>query len=586
MVPARSSCCSTRCRSPPNGKVDRRALPAPEPSARERRVRRAPRTPAEELVAGVWAERARRRAGRRRTTTSSSSAATRCWPRRSCRGCARRFGVDLPLARALRGADGRRPRRRVDGRAVRRRHAVGAAACAGRRATGPLPLSFAQQRLWFLDQLEPGSAAYNIPGAVRLPGHLDVAALGAQPRPRSCAGTRRCAPSSRRSTGEPRQLVDAGRRGRASRWSISAPCRGRARRARPSALARRGRAARPFDLARGPLFRAPGCCGSATDDHVLLARRCTTSCPTAGRWACSSASSATLYEAFCGGRPSPLPALPVQYADFAVWQRQWLRGRACWSAQLAYWREQLADAPPLLELPTDRPRPARADLRGARARELVLPAERRRRRCGRCAGAGRDAVHDAAGGVPGPARALHAARTTSSSARRSRTATRVEIEGLIGFFVNTLVLRTDLSGDPTFRELARARSARSTLDAYAHQDVPFEQLVEELQPERDLSRTPAVPGDVRCCRTARAVALRMPGLAVRAARRADHGDGEVRSRRCHSPRTPSGLAGRCEYSTDLFDAATIARLVGHFEQPARGGARAIPTRRRVASCRC
>ncbi len=193
-----------------------------------------------------------------------------------------------------------------------------------------------------------------------------------------------------------------------------------------------------------------------------------------------------LYAAFAAGRPSPLPELPVQYADFAVWQRSWLHGEVL-ESEIAFWRRQLAGLPPLLELPTDRPRPAVQSFRGA-ARPVRLPAglTRQVEALGRREGAtlfmvllagfqallarysGQD---DLAVGTPVAGR------------------NRVEIEGLIGFFVNTLVLRGDLAGDPSFRELL-GRVRETALAAYAHQDVPFEKLVEELAPERSLAHAP------------------------------------------------------------------------------------------------
>ena len=177
----------------------------------------------------------------------------------------------------------------------------------------------------------------------------------------------------------------------------------------------------------------------------------------------------------------------MQYADFAVWQRQWLAGEAL-EAQLAYWREQLAGAPPLLELPTDRPRRARSACTAA-ARPLRASARSRARRCGRSAGSeGATLFMALLAGLQ-----VLLARYTGRGRRRRRHPVAgphaPELEGLIGFFVNTLVLRADLSGDPRFRELL-GRVRETTLGAYAHQDLPFERLVEELAPEREPGATP------------------------------------------------------------------------------------------------
>ena len=264
-----------------------------------------------------------------------------------------------------------------------------------------------------------------------------------------------------------------------------------------------------------------------------------------------------LYEAFAAGRPSPLPELPIQYADFAVWQQQWLSGEVL-EKQLGYWKRQLAGAPPELSLPTDRPRPPVQTYRGAvhpvaLGRELSEQLSALSRREG---------VTLFMTLLAGFQALLHRYTGQDDLVVGSPIAgrTRAETEELIGFFANTLVLRTDLSGQPTVRELL-GRVKEATLGAYAHQDVPFEKLVEELAPVRDPSRSPLFQATFALQNAP------MPELSL----------GEVKLRVMEVEQTtskfdltlslqetPEGLRGTLEYSTDLFEAATIARMVGHY----------------------
>src|SRR4051812_46013112 len=347
--------------------------------------------------------------------------------------------------------------------------------------TRTAPTSFAQERLWFVDRLEPGSAVYNMPAAWRLAGALDVAALE-----RSLSEIVRRHEALRtvfaEVDGSPAQVIapfggfvvpveDLSALGQAEREAAVE------RRAGEEAL-------RPFDLSAGPLFRAV-LLRLGAEDHVLLLSMHHI---VIDGWSMEVffRELSTLYAAYREGRESPLPELAVQYADYAVWQREQLAGEAL-DRQLAYWKERLAGAPELLELPTDHPRPPVQAYQGATVPvELSLDVLERLQALGRSEGAtlfmtllgafqvllGRYAgSDDVVVGSPIAGR------------------TRGEVEALIGFFVNNLVLRTDLGGDPSFREtLRRVRDA--TLGAYAHQEVPFEKLVAELQPERSLSHSP------------------------------------------------------------------------------------------------
>ena len=344
-----------------------------------------------------------------------------------------------------------------------------------------LPLSYSQQRLWFLYQLEPSTSAYNIPTAVRLRGVLDSAALA---RTINEVVRRHEILRTHYGTIENKPVQFVGLPGdielKLSDFSELPESERESRMLRLAAEEAR----MPFDLTRGPLLRA--CLVRlGPEEHVLVL---TVHHIVSDGWSQGVLvrEVGALYKAFSEGGESPLGELPVQYADFARLQRNWLAGDVL-DKHLDYWRRQLAGPLPILELPADRPRPEVQSFRGATL-TAHLPASLSESLNAICR---REGVTLFMLLLAAFKVLLH--RYTGQDdvvigapiANRNR----VEIEGLIGFFVNTLVLRTDLSGDPDFRELL-ARVRKVTLEAYARQDMPFELLVEELQPERDLSRNP------------------------------------------------------------------------------------------------
>jgi amino acid adenylation domain-containing protein len=418
------------------------------------------------------------------------------------------------------------------------------------RGAGPFPLSFAQQRLWFLDQLEPNSP-YIIPANFHLKGRLDRDALE---RTLNEIVLRH---ESLRTTfasidGQPMQLV-------APHLTLSLPSydlSGLAGEARELEVKRlKLELGRPFNLTQPPLVRA-ALVRLGAEEHLLLM---TMHHIISDGWSIGVMVSemAALYEAFTTGREAALPALPIQYKDFAVWQREWLSGAEL-EQQLAYWRERLRGAPPALELPTDRPRPPVQSYRGS-MRECVV---------------GSELLHglkelSRREGVT-PYMTLLAAFLTllyrhsgqedlvvgTPIANRNR----VEIENLIGFFVNTLVLRTDLSKDPPFRLLLQ-RVRHVTLGAYAHQDLPFEKLVEELQPERDTSRTPLFQV-MFSLQNAPLPSVNLGDLSMRLQ------DDETRTAQFDLTldlmERDDSLLCSLEYNTDLFDTETAERMLRHY----------------------
>ena len=417
-----------------------------------------------------------------------------------------------------------------------------------------LPLSFAQKRLWFIDQLEPGSPLYNISPMYRLRGRLDVAALERTVneivrRHESLRTT------FRNVGGEPVQVITP--EVHVSLAVTDVP--GETDEQREAELKRltREEAVKPFDLAKGPLLRAR-LFRVSTEDHVLTV---VVHHIVGDGWSgyLMAGELAKLYEAYSQGRPSPLPELRFQYVDFAVWQRQWLQGEFR-TKQIDYWRRQLEGAPPVLELPTDRPRLAVQRHRGALQTYVVPQALIERvRALSRAEGATLFMTLLAAFQTL-MARYSGQDDIVVGSPIAGRICT--EVEPLIGFFVNTVALRTDLSGNPSVRELI-GRVREVALGANAHQDVTFEEVVEHLQPERCLSYNPIFQVAFGLQNTPRQV-FEASGLHVE--RAPVHQATSIFDMHWFAFETDDGLLLRIEYDTDLFNAATIDRAVGHFEK--------------------
>ena len=423
------------------------------------------------------------------------------------------------------------------------------------RSPGVFRLSFAQQRLWFLNQYEPDSPEYNIPQGFRLTGPLDADAL------RRTLDTIAARHEALRTTfqavdGEPMQSLT-------ERLVVELPVTDLS--GRPDGEGEALRAAaedsrQPFDLRMGPLFR-PLLFKIAADEHLFFLNVHHIVYDGWSRGVFLS-ELRTIYEAHAAGQPSPLPELEVQYLDFALWQREWLQG-AVLDAQLGYWRDRLAGAPPL-DLVTDRPRPALRTYNGDTepvrlSKELAGSLTRLAQREGGTLFVALTATFKAL---------LHGYTGQEDLAIGTLIAgrTRPEIEPLIGFFANTLALRTDLSGDPSFRNLVK-REREVALGAYAHQDLPFEKLVEVIQPERDLARTPVFQ-TMLILLNAPGGGLELTGLQIEQV--------PVDSRTSNMEMTlymiegAEGLDGYLEYNTDLFDTATVQRFLGHFQALAAG----------------
>ncbi|WP_163867066.1 non-ribosomal peptide synthase/polyketide synthase, partial [Myxococcus eversor] len=424
--------------------------------------------------------------------------------------------------------------------------------------TQALPLSFSQQRLWFLDQLEPGSATYNIPAVVGMEGELDITALergfNALVQRHESLRTTFHAESS-----GPIQVI-------ASKLPVpltAVDLTHLPEHERQQQMLRLAReeASQPFDLARGPLLRTT-VLRLGEREHVLLLNMHHV---VSDGWSLGVLirEMAALYEGFISGHEATLPELPIQYADYASWQRGWLQGEVL-ERQLAYWRQQLTGAPESLELPTDRPRPVVQSFRGAQqpvalSRELSEALK---------ALAQREGVTPfmALLGAWQVLLSRYSGQDDFSVGSPIAGRTRGETEGLIGFFVNTLVLRTKLDGELSVRELL-ARVRETTLGAYAHQDVPFEKLVDALQPERSLSRTPLFQV-MFILQNAPIPELALPGLSLKPVPVDSHTSRFDLTLTLED--TKDGFRGTLDYSTDLFESSTVARMAGHLRRLIEG----------------
>jgi amino acid adenylation domain-containing protein len=421
-----------------------------------------------------------------------------------------------------------------------------------------VPLSFAQQRLWFLDQLEPGNASYNMRAAVQLSGALDVAVMAATldeivRRHETLRTTIRVQDSQPVQVVAPTltlplPLIDL------SDWDEES-------RQRETKRFITQETSRPFDLAEGPLVRA-GLVKLGPTEHVLVL---TMHHIISDGWSRGVLvrELAALYGAFTAGKASPLPKLPFQYGDYAAWQRNWLQGQLL-DEMVSYWKEQLKDLTPLA-LPTDRPRPAVQRYLGAKRRVVLPPAlSEKLWTLSRSQGVTPFMTLLAAFNV-----LLHRYSGQDDIAIGSPIANRkrAEIEPMIGFFVNTLVLRTDLAGDPTFRELL-GRVRQVCQGAYAHQDLPFAKLVEELQPQRELNRSPLYQV-MFVLQNAPKPPLEVPSLVL------NHLELDSTTAKADLLLTVGGRSNQrrwmsMEYNTDLFDEATIGRMLGHFQNLLEG----------------
>lgn len=416
----------------------------------------------------------------------------------------------------------------------------------------PIPLSFAQQRLWFLNQMDPSSPVYNEPKTLRFRGQLQIALL------QKSLDTILERHEVLRTTyepggGEPKQIIHEP--GKVDFELIDLTGFPNERREEELHRVLTDLTHRPFDLEKDWPIRT-ALIRLANDEHVLLL---VTHHIASDGWSKNILfrEISALYEAYSQAKSNPLKDLPIQYADYAGWQREWLQGRVQ-QEQLSYWKKRLDGVSPL-ELPTDRARPA-VQRHGGRTVKFSLSqiSAQGLKDVGRRQGATLFMTLLAAFQT-----LLHRYTRQVDIAVGSPIAgrNRVEVEGLIGFFVNTLVLRNDFSGDPTFREFL-ARVKRNAVEAYGYQDLPFETLVQELQPERKLSHNPFFQVMFQLMNYPKHK-FNIGGLRIE---EYEFGSGFAKFDLSVGLREEGdGLSGAVEYKTELFDASTIERMVGHFQ---------------------
>ena len=535
-----------------NGKIDRKALPAPE-EAVETRAYVAPRNPTEQTIADIWTEVLRKPSGQIGIEDNffdlggHSLLATQVISR-----IRRSLSVELPLRTLFESPTVASLAQQAEAALATGRHEVPPIVRVSREQ--PLPLSFAQQRLWVLDRIEPNSSLYNIPRGVRLKGTLNVEALIASLNEIVRRHESQRTTFGMGADGQPVQII-------AESLRLDVPLIDLTSRPQNTGEVEAQRIAAeeaqtPFDLSKGPLVRAKLL--KLTDrEHVLLL---TMHHIVSDAWSAGVffQELSALYSAFVESRPSPLPELTIQYADYAAWQRNFLQGPVL-ENQIAYWREQLRGAPALLQLPTDRPRPSLRNFDGA-YEPIALPKE---------VMDSVKAFSQQEGATPFMTllAAFNALLGRYSGQERVVLGTDIanrtsaETEKLIGFFINLLPIPTDLSGDPTFRELV-SRVRDVTLGAYAHQDVPFDKLVQELQPERSLSHNPIVQA-LFVMQNIPAQNRELPGLEL-----APFPFPVTRSKfdvAVFIRDKQSEVIEDWVYSTELFERATILRLASHFE---------------------
>lgn len=537
-----------------SGKIDRETLPAPDEMEKPAASFVAPATAVEKTLADIWSEVLRLELVGKDDNFfdlgGHSLLATQVVSR-----VRRTFQVELPLrslfeapklsalALVIEGMEAKLPKTRSDQEATIKRV----------DREQDLPLSFAQQRLWFIERLAPGDSVYNVSRAMRLRGRLDVIALqkalnklvlrheALRTNFTSVDGTASQVIDPTRSiqlnVTDLRELPQDERETEASRFL-------------------KHEAERAFDLAQDPLLRVT-LLRLSEDEHLLLFTLHHIVCDGCSMQVLAEELS-TLYAAYSNGKTASLADLPIQYADFACQQRELFQGDA-FEKQLAYWKRQLEGIPAVLTLSTDRPRPSAQTFHGARqtlllSRELTAQLKSLSQS---------ESVTLFMTLLTAWQTLLHRYSDETDIVIGSPIAGRnyTETENLIGLFVNTLALRTDLSGDPTFRELLE-RVREVALGAYAHQDLPFEKLVEELQPERNLSYNPVFQA-VFALQNGMGADLQLNGLVTTPA--------EIQTTTAKFDLTldviqkNDDLLCSLEYNTDLFDSDRIARMLGHFE---------------------
>ncbi|MGA4149791.1 amino acid adenylation domain-containing protein, partial [Ralstonia nicotianae] len=532
----------------PNGKLDRKELPAPEGQAYASTAYEAPQGEVEQTLAGIW----QTLLGVERVGRHDDFFALGGHSLQAVRLVAQvrtQLGAELGLTELF-----AQPSLSAVAQAIVRGQGSALPAITVADRSGPLPLSFAQQRLWFLAQMEGGSEAYHIPVGLRLKGELDAPALR-RALDRIVARHEALRTCFEVQAGQAVQRVASADVGLTLEWvDLSTEAASEHQLGLLAEAEAEARAA--FDLEQGPLIRGR-LVKLGEQEHVLLI---TMHHIVSDGWSQGvlARELGSLYEAYRAGNADPLPALPIQYADYAVWQRRWLDGAEL-QRQGAYWEQALAGAPTLLSVPTDRARPPQQDYAGGSV-EVVFDealsaglrklSQRHGTTLFMTVLAGWSALLSRLSGQEGVV-------VGSPVANRTRS----EVEGLIGFFVNTLALRVEVGSATVSELLGRVKSR--VLEAQAHQDLPFEQVVERVRPVRSLSHSPVFQAALSWLNT-EAMVLKLDGLTI------EHLADESYTAKFDlslALREHDGrIAGSLDYATALFDRETIERYLGYLQR--------------------
>ncbi len=532
----------------PNGKIDYQSLPAPA-SARRAHEEASPLTPTAELIATIWEELL----GVERVGVDEDFFELGGHSLMAAQIVSRLqniFQVSVPLRILFESPTVAKLTQSVES-LIGETNGLPVPRILTAPREGKLPLSFAQRRLWFLDQLEPNSPLYNVHLALTLKGSLNVSALEQTFNEiiRRHEGLR----TTFAAADEPAQVIAPQLSLQLKITDLDALSESERDAEAQRLMTQEARS--PFDLARGPLLRASLL--RMTDEHHILLLTMHHIISDGWSLGVLAREVSILYPAFNAGEPPPLPELPIQYADFAAWQREWMKGETL-DRHLDYWKRQLAGLS-VLRLPADKSPAGRSSRGAAQSVRLSEELTRALKTLSRQEGVTLFVTLLAAFQT-----LLHHYSKQDDIAVGTDVANRptAETESLIGFFVNQLVLRTDLSGNPTFRELLQ-RVREVFLGAYAHQDMPFDKLVEALKPDRTLSRTPLFQAKL-VLQNAPLRPLRLSGLESAVL---PSGDGTQTAKfdlMLTLTETAGALAGTLEYCTDLFSTARIAHLADDF----------------------
>ncbi|MDB9440359.1 amino acid adenylation domain-containing protein, partial [Sphaerospermopsis kisseleviana CS-549] len=547
----------------PNGKIDRRALPKPELDSTIVEKYVAPRNPIEELLTQTWLQVLKVESVGVNDNFfelgGHSLLATQIVSR-----IRKIFQVELPLNKLF-AAPTVRELAHIITQLQQDKLEQSTPQLVARAKDADLPMSFAQQRLWFLDQFEANSVVYNIPTALHLRGKLQITAL--EQSLQTIIHRHEALRTNFTSIdGQPIQVIREQKTGNKEQGIVSIvdlQHLGKTEQEIAVEQLTQQQKMTGFELETEALIRVQLILVNQTEQILLVCMHHIVS----DGWSMGVffQELTQLYNAYCQNQPSPLSTLPIQYSDFAIWQRQWLQGDVLQN-QITYWEQQLKDAPTLLSLPTDRPRPAVQTVVGA-THEFSLSVELTDKLI--------KLSHDQGCTLFMTLLAAYDTllyRYTGQSdilvgspiANRDRS----EVEGLIGFFVNTLVMRSNLAGNPRFSELL-TRVREMAIGAYSHQHLPFEMLVEALQPERDLSHSPLFQVMFNL-QNAPVSELELNGLTVSSVpfkgvtAAFDMTLFMQNTATSTTLSTGNGLVGVWEYNTDLFDHSTIERMIGHF----------------------